>query len=289
MRFRLCVLALAVSIVAAGCGLPYLTPPGPAPLRYRDPIFTDVTVDQDVPYGSAVDQVGATVNLKLDVYRPAGDSVTSRPAIVWVHGGGFAAGNENSPELIDQATVFAKKGYVNVSVSYRLTPGGCVANGATPQCIQGIVDAMHDAQAAVRFLRKNASTYGVDVNRIAIGGTSAGAITALNVGANPDDVGESGNPGFSSAVQGAVSLSGAKLLGNIDPTDAPLLMFHGTVDGLVPYGWATATLEQAQSAKVFSYLTTWEGAGHVPYAAHRTEILDQTSNFLYWVLHLDKK
>ena len=56
-------------------------------------------------------------------------------------------------------------------------------------------------------------TYRIDTGRIAIGGTSAGAITALNVGANADDPGTSGSPGFSSAVSAAVSLSGAKLLG----------------------------------------------------------------------------
>jgi acetyl esterase/lipase len=285
MRTRLCLLVLVVSIVAAGCGLPYLNPPGAAPLRYRDSIFDTVTVTSDVTYGSAVTQQGATQTLKLDVYRPANDTNTHRPAIVWVHGGGFSSGNKTSGELIDEANVFAKKGYVNVSIDYRLTPGGCSASGATPACIQGIVDAMHDAQAAVRFLRANASTYGVDTNRIAIGGTSAGAITALNVAASSDDPGSSGNPGFSSAVKGAVSLSGSKILGLEEATDAPILMFHGTADPLVPYAWAQGTLAEAQNAGIFAYLTTFPGEGHVPYN-HRTEILDQTSNFLYWTLDL---
>ena len=52
----------------------------------------------------------------------------------------------------------------------------------------------------MRFLRKNATTYKIDPDRIAIGGSSAGAITALQVGANSEDPGTSGNPGFSSAV-----------------------------------------------------------------------------------------
>lgn len=285
MRTRWCLLVLAVSILAAGCGLPYLNPPGQAPLRYRDSIFTTVTVTSDVTYGSAVTQQGVTQTLKLDVYRPANDTKTQRPAIVWVHGGGFSGGNKTSGEIVDEATVFAKKGYVNVSIDYRLTPGGCSAGGPTPTCIQGIVDAMHDAQAAVRFLRANASTYGVDTNRIAIGGTSAGAITALNVGASPDDPGSSGNPGFSSAVKGAVSLSGSKILGREDATDSPILMFHGTNDALVPYSWAQNTLAEAQNVGLPSYLTTYQGEGHVPYN-HRTEILDQTSNFLYWTLDL---
>jgi para-nitrobenzyl esterase len=288
MRLRVALLVLVISIAAAGCGLPYLTPPGAAPLRYRDAIFTAVTLTPAVSYGSAVDQAGNTLDLKLDVYSPTGDTETSRPAIVWVHGGGFSSGSRNSPEIVDEANTFAKKGYVNVSITYRLTPGGCSAGGPTPACLTAILDAQHDAQAAVRFLRKNASTYGVDVNRIAIGGTSAGAITALNVGAASDDPGTSGNPGFSSSVRAAVSLSGSKIYGALTGPgqDAAILMFHGNADPIVPYQWAVNTLNEARAAKLFAYLTTWEGDGHVPYVQHRTEILDQTSNFLYWTLDL---
>jgi hypothetical protein len=40
------------------------------------------------------------------------------------------------------------------------------------------------------------------------------------------------------------------------------------------------------AAGLDSFLTTWVGAGHVPYVAHRTEILDQTTNFLWWEMDL---
>jgi acetyl esterase/lipase len=285
MRLRLCVLAVAVALVAGGCGLPYITPPGAAPMRYRDLVFTTVTTTAGVTYGNAVNQSGNPVTLQLDVYRPANDTNTKRPAIVWVHGGGFSGGNRASGEIVDEATAFAKKGYVNVSISYRLTPGGCSAGGPTPECLIAIRDAQHDAQAAVRFLRANATTYGVDADRIAIAGTSAGAITAMNVAAAPDDPGDSGNPGFSSAVQAAVALSGAKIYGRFEPTDAPVHLFHGTNDALVPYQWAVSTRDEARAAGLFAYLTTYEGEGHVPYQ-HRDEIIDQTSNFLYWTLKL---
>lgn len=287
MRLRLPALGVALfSLVAAGCSLPFISPPGAAPLRYRDLVFTSVTTTKDVTYGSAVDQQGTTVKLKLDVYRPSGDSITTRPAIVWVHGGSFSSGDKTSPEIVDEATTFAKKGYVNVSINYRLGSGCSVSAPNTSSCLTAIANAMHDAQAAVRFLRAKATTYGVDANRIAISGTSAGAITALNVGFNPDDPGTSGNSGFSSAVRGAVSLSGAKLRGTANAGDAPSLLFHGTADPLVPYQWAVNTVNEAVAAGLDAFLTTWEGAGHVPYLDHRTEILDQTTNFLYWELDL---
>jgi acetyl esterase/lipase len=281
---RLVVLVVGcVAVVSSSC-VHLITPEGPAPLRYRDAVFSNVTKTSDVTFDTAVNQQGQSVTLKLDVYSPTGDTQTSRPTIVWVHGGGFSSGNKNSQEIVDEANTFARKGYVNVSISYRLTPGGCSAGGPTAECVQAIFDAQHDAQSAVRFLRANASTYGVDVNRIAIGGTSAGALTALHVGFNSDDPGDGGNQGQSSAVRAAVSLSGAKVLGSASAGDAPSLLFHGTDDGLVPYQWAVNTVNEAKAAGLQSFLTTWDGEGHVPYAAHRTQILDQTRNFLYFEL-----
>jgi predicted esterase len=258
---------------------PFLTPPGPAPLRYRDLVFAGATVTSDVVYGSAVNNSGQTVTLRLDVYEPTGDVVTERPAIVWIHGGSFSSGDKTSPELVDEATTFARKGYFNVSINYRLEPGGCSAGAPTQTCVIAIQEAMADAQTAVRFLRTNAATYGVDTDRIAAAGTSAGAITALNVGFSSAE-----NP--TASVAGAVSLSGARIFGAPNAGDAPSLLFHGTADVVVPYQWAVDTWNAALAAGLDSFLTSWAGAGHVPYAAHRTEILDQTTNFLWWEMDL---
>jgi acetyl esterase/lipase len=283
MRRRLLGLVLAcVSLVAAGCDLHLLNPAGPAPLRYRDEVFTDVTRTNAVVFGSAVDQNGTTVTLRLDRYEPTGDTATARPAIVWVHGGGFSSGSRTSPELVEEATIFARKGYVGVSIDYRLWPGGCFP--LTTECLTAITHAKWDAQAAVRYLRANAAALGVDPDRIAIAGTSAGAITALNVGYGPEDVGNSGNPGFPSTVRAAVSLSGSAVLTTPNPGEAAALLFHGDADPLVSYQAAVNTVNAARSAGLVAKLTTWPGEGHVPYVQHRQEILDQTRNFLYWTL-----
>ncbi len=284
MRRLLCALVGVLALVAVGCDFQKLVPPGEAPLRYRDAVFSAVTTTSNVTYGSAVNQQGQTVTLQLDVYAPTGDSVADRPAIVWVHGGSFAFGNKTSPEIVEEARTFARKGFVNVSINYRLAPNGCTT--VTAECVTAIVDAKHDAQAAVRFLRARADDYGVDENRIAIAGTSAGAITALNVGYGPEDVGNSGNPGFASTVRAAVSFSGARILTTPNPGEAAALLFHGTADPLVPYQWALDTVAAAEAADLTANLTTFEGAGHVPYSQNRTTILDQTTNFLYWTLDL---
>ncbi|MET0902485.1 MAG: alpha/beta hydrolase fold domain-containing protein, partial [Acidimicrobiales bacterium] len=180
-------------------------------------------------------------------------------------------------EIVDEATTLARAGYVTASISYRLNPGGCLS-GTPNGCLSAMVHAKEDAQAAVAYLRSEATTYGIDPTRIAIAGTSAGAITAAHVAFSSAD-----SP--TTAVRAAVSLSGAHIIVAPSAGDAPLFLLHGTADGLVPYAWAQNTVAAATAAGVRAVLTTWEGGGHVPYLEHRTEILDQTRNFLYW--HMD--
>lgn len=285
-RARLLLALIGLALLTAGCELQWLTPAGEGPTRYRDEIFTEVTKTSNVPYGSAVNEAGDTQTLLLDIYQPTGDVVAARPAIVWIHGGGFTGGAKSSPEIVDEANTFARKGYLNVSISYRLSATGCSASNPTIQCINAIVNAKYDAQAAVRYLRANAGTLGIDPDLIAVAGTSAGAITALNVGYGSDDPGSSGNPGPSSAVAAAVSLSGAHLLTVPDAGDAPALLFHGTADTLVPHQWAVNTVETARAAGLEANFTSWDGAGHVPYSQYRTQILEHTTNFLYHRLQL---
>ena len=265
------------STTSTTLGFPYVTPPGAAPLRYRDDVFANVTTTSDLVYGSAVNLSNQTITLTFDFYEPTGDAITMRPLIIWVHGGSFGFGDKTSGELVDESNVFAKKGYVNASINYRLEPPACTQ--ATLQCVQAIAEAFEDAQTAVVYFRTNAATYGIDANRIAMGGSSAGAITAVNVAAASSD-----DP--ATAIGAAQSLSGAKLLNSFDANDAPIMLFHGTADTTVPYQWAVNTLNEATAAGVDAFLTTWVGAGHVPYVQHRTEILDQTRNFFWWEMDL---
>jgi predicted esterase len=287
MRRRRWLVAAALSLVVlivAGCDS-LVDPPGDAPLRYRDDMFA-VTRTDGIVFGRAVNQDGATITLALDMYQPTGDAVAARPAIVWVHGGSFAFGSRSSPELVEEANYFARKGYVNVSIDYRLDSVGCTNGGSNiTRCITAIQQAQQDAQTAVRFLREQAATYRIDTVRIAIGGTSAGAITALNVGYSPENPGPGDHQGFSSAVRAAQSLSGAQLASSpINAGDAAALLFHGTNDNLVPYSWATSTVDRATQAGLLAILVTYEGAGHVPYSANKTDILAKTRNFFWWEL-----
>lgn len=283
-RFAVVASIAAICVLMTACKpLHQTTPAGSGQLRYRDPVFARVFTTTDITYGSAPKIDGTTQTLELDMYQPTGDVVAKRPAIVWVHGGGFKNGDKRSREIVDQANAFARRGYVNVSIDYRLT-SGCAP--FTNECIQGIEMAYHDAQAAVRFLRANAATYRIDTNRIAVAGSSAGGITAYNVAYGSEKPGSSGNPGQSSKVAAAVSLSGASLTTKVDPGEPPTLDFHGDADGIVPLSWNDATLAQARKAGVLAERVVWKGDGHVPYDEHRTQIIVETRNFLYAAMDL---
>ena len=276
---------LVAAALLAGCTVP--KPPGDAPLRYRDIVFSGVTKSADIQYGTAPDLQGNPVALKLDLYQPAGDTVTRRPVIIWIHGGGFSAGDKDSGA--DWATAFARRGFVAISLGYRLlATGPCGGTGPVPQyCYTAAYAAQHDAQAAVRFLRTNAGFLGIDPDRIAMAGESAGAVTSLLVGWRPDDPGTSGNPGPPSDIRAAVSVAGGLPINDyIGAGDAPAFFFHGSSDPTVPFSWATSNVNAMANSGVIVGIRAFDGAGHGLFGAHRDEIHEQADYFLYFMLDL---
>ena len=213
-----------------------------AGVRYRDLVFPAITTTKDIAYGQSVNVDGVMQTHLLDVHEPAGDTAPSRAAVVWVHGGFFIEGSKESYSTAWRQ--FAQAGFVTFSINYRLRPQlprgyqEIILNNAIPETLEATVDAQHDAQAAVRFVRAHAAQYRVDPNRIAIAGHSAGGITAQRVGFNDHDPGTSGTPGVSSKVAAAVSMAGGSvpvLLAKVDPGEPPLQIIHGVADDVVPF------------------------------------------------------
>lgn len=212
-------------------------------VRYVDEIFTGVVATNNIVYGQAYNSRGELEQLKLDMYAPAGDTATDRGLYIWIHGGNFREGSKASTAPMD----YVRRGWVTMSINYRLRPelpgngalGALIEPNQLDPFIAAVKDAQHDAQAAVRYARAHAATLGIDPNRIAVGGMSAGAITSLMVAFNPNDPGSSGTPEVSSAVQAAISHAGTYapvLLGAFpQPGAPPIAMYHGTSDEQVPY------------------------------------------------------
>lgn len=134
--------------------------------------------------------------LKATLYTPAAPSKGLRPAIVLIHGGAWAAGTRR--QVYWYGRHFAAEGYVAMSISYRRLP------------FSGFPAPVHDAKAAVRWLRAHAAEYRIDPDRIAALGTSAGGHLALMLALTDGEEELEGteNPGYSSAVQAAVSFYG---------------------------------------------------------------------------------
>jgi acetyl esterase/lipase len=257
--------------------------------RYLDELFS-VVVEEDIEYGTAPALEGAQpTSLTLDLYRPEADAATLRPAIIWVHGGGFAKGDKGDKPAAFMSEQFAKMGYVAASINYRLLDGGgcSAANGVSPDCFRAGVEAVRDAQAAVRWLRANAPRYGIDVERIAIAGESAGGIVAAGVGVSSDLATDGSNPGYSSAVRAWISISGG-LPGGIfvDSSDAAGLLFAGTDDNVVPYQWSVETADAMAAAGVPAVLETLPDAGHVPWREYGDFFQQASRGFLYDQLDL---
>ena len=101
--------------------------------------------------------------------------------------------------------------------------------------------------------------------------------------------GHEGNPTPSSAISAAISLSGGVpgAAAYTGPGDAPALLFHGTADTIIPFGWSVETAVASLGAGVYVNLQPFPDAGHVPYTQFRDQIVTQTVNFLSEQLHLD--
>lgn len=262
--------------------------------EFLAPTYEQTVLQEDVRYGEALNARGENEQLFLDLHRPAvdGKALTGRPLLVFAHGGSFKNGSRKGSEIAGYLKRMAEHGYAAATISYRLRPTGTAGSKPNQDLIveaalgdsDTLADAQHDMQAAVRFLRANAEEYGIDPERIAVGGSSAGAITAMQAAINEEDPGTSGTPGVSSEVAGAVAVSGAADPDHIEPGDPPFLMFHGGADATVP-----APLGQQACAIATAFgngceFTFWANGGHTPWPAWEDTVVTKSASFLCRVM-----
>ena len=228
-----------------------------------------VTVRRDVEYGHTGERP-----LLLDLYLPA-DLSEPLPAIIFIHGGSWRSGKKEDYRVY--GLHFADLGYAVASIQYRLS-----AEAPFPA-------AVHDVKAAVRFLKAEAESLGIDPERIGVAGGSAGGHLAMMIGYSsdiPELEGHSGHPGVSSRVQCVVDLYGPADLTTeyvrqvsqtngavraffegtyderpdnyaagspvryITPDDPPTLILHGTVDRVVPIAQSDLLAARLEEAGV---------------------------------------
>jgi acetyl esterase/lipase len=238
----------------------------------------DVEVRDNIVYGT-----GGGRDLTFNLAKPK-DVNGPLPVVVMIHGGGWAGGNKDvhNSHIRD----FAQRGYASITVGYRLVP-----EARFPAQVE-------DCKCAVRYLRAHADDLGIDSERIGAIGFSAGAHLSMILGTMDNGDGLEGDGGWadqSSKVQAVVAYFGptdftleypeesrrivkefldgtmaekpdvyrrASPITYVNAGDAPLLIFQGTRDRLVPHEQAIVMIDRLSQAGVPGRVEILLGADH---------------------------
>jgi dienelactone hydrolase len=159
--------------------------------------YTAPQVTRDLRYGDHQRH-------RLDVHASEGADDGPAPVLVFVHGGGFTAGDKHTPGSPSYDLVGAwavRHGWVGVNITYRYAPEISWPAGA------------QDVGAAVAWLRGNIAAHGGDPDRIVVMGNSAGATHVADYAA--------GNGGSLAGVRGFALVSGMYGKRTVKPGDPP--------------------------------------------------------------------
>ncbi|MDP0497208.1 MAG: alpha/beta hydrolase [Verrucomicrobiota bacterium JB024] len=137
---------------------------------------------------SGVDYLGPDRAEKMDIYLPSDDYETPAPAVLLIHGGGWRIGDKASNRERSISNDLRENGYAVFSINYELNVGErdpqtkklTLSHLAWPQ-------NLYDCKSALRYIRANAERLGIDPERIAVMGGSAGGHLSMMVGATAND------------------------------------------------------------------------------------------------------
>jgi predicted esterase len=210
----------------------------------------NLTIGDNLTKKTYLYAVKGTDSLYLDYYtRIQGNTMEiqiTKPCVIFVFGGGFAAGTRDRESYIPYFRYLTENGFKVVSIDYRLglknvgEQKDLDAQKFISIFENAITMAVEDLYDATNFVIKNAGEWNIDTNMIVANGSSAGAITVMhgeyNI-SNKTSLSEKLPEGFNYA--GVISFAGAifSTTGNINWKNkpAPILMFHGDGDRNVPY------------------------------------------------------
>lgn len=139
--------------------------------------------------------------LEMDVYSPpASDVITDRPVFIYIHTGNFLpalfngaiTGDKGDSVAVNVCKQMAKRGYVAVSINYRLgwNPLSTNENVRRGTLLQAVYRSIHDTQSAVRYLRALSAVYGVDGDKISLIGQGSGGYVSQAYATLDDYIGE---------------------------------------------------------------------------------------------------
>lgn len=163
--------------------------------RYRNLVFDEITATKDITYKSTyhtkfesgedgnlslVDNTEEPKDLKINIYRPSGDTMSKRPLIIFVYGGGWIIGDRYQQE--SAAIDFAKRGYVTATIDYTMLPPDNSENPVLNPDDSPALDvyanlynqSARDIYIAYQYLASHKDTYKIDTTKVGLAGWSAG-------------------------------------------------------------------------------------------------------------------
>ena len=231
-------------------------------------------------------------------YKTKKTSDKKLPIVVFIHGGGWSKGDKDGMRY--QAIRYAQRGYLAATISYRL-----ISEAPLPSCIL-------DVKQAIRFLKKSATKFNGDPERIGVQGYSAGAHLALLIGLTPeiDKFKSSAYNEFDSTVQCVFAVAGptdfstrlekrGKLkflteeqnnnplflkeispLSYINKGQIPIFIMHGDKDSLVPAYNYQLFNKKCQEMGVANFeLHEFKEGGHMFFFKHSKKTLPIMDSF----------
>ena len=292
-------------------------------IRYRETLFavektSDITyarargfwteMPQEVPAIDKISQVGDAIiatplDLRLDIFRPKDDTLKKRPMIMFIQGGAFYFGSKDDKAPSRWCQHYASQGYVAVSIDYRI---GFIPTKSSIG--RAAYRAVQDAHAAMRFLVAHHEEFGIDTTMMFVGGTSSGAVTALNLafmtnemrprythkGFMRSDLGDIDTCGnaikIPFRIRGLVEMWGAMSdTAIMRGRNIPILAIHGDADKVMPYdyGYPFAVADPLNTLiveKMYGASSIVDRANKLGYQARLV-----TFNGCKHALHLDPK
>lgn len=167
----------------------------PQAVPAKDSLPAGVIAQRNIVYTVLPETPFGKRSLRLDLFRPEAKGVY--PALIMIHGGGWRSGTRSME--VPMAQMLAAKGFVTIPVEYQLS-----LEAKYPA-------AVHNIKSAIRWVKLHAAEYGIDSNRIAVSGTSAGGQLAALIGMTNGVTlfeGNQGNAGASSTVKAIVDIDG---------------------------------------------------------------------------------
>lgn len=313
MKKLLFVLLFSVDILIAGAQIPSCDGN-----RYKNPVFGSVDSIKDIQYGWNYTMNNVFQSLKLDFYEPEGDSVKKRPLIIFMHGGGFISGGKS--DLAPLCNYYAIRGFTVASIDYRLIDVPILDSNVV---IEGLIQAMGDAKAAIVFFERDAchgNQYRIDTNSVFVAGLSAGGMIASHAAyldstdnippymlsliyENGGFLGNSSpDSSFVPRIAGVINFSGALLQQDFISTGEPVLfsahdigdtivpcmhgISHGNVSQIYLDG-GCAMQEEANRKGLYNGIFLNQSNGHLAYLQYfptADSVMQRSSDFLYNVI-----